>query len=206
MILIDLNTSRLLRSTERWGRASPVQGGISRPCSSANGIIWIPPPNPSWPATHKLFHNWIEFLFSREYMPPSRETLTSCTMITDTSWTQIWVSFCQFFLFLQWKIRPRVKQIVCRNYRMTYLVQVAQESRHRVWVPGAQDWVSYLQCTLCIVQPPLLLQVHSKINSNFSVILVAGGDQVRWPETLRYWHELDSVCLLLTLGLVSANI
>ena len=101
--------------------ASPVHGGISRPCSSANGIIWIPPPNPSWPATHKLFHNWIEFLFSREYMPPSRETLTSCTMITDTSGTQIWVSFCQFFLFLQWKIRPRVKQIVCRNYRMTYL-------------------------------------------------------------------------------------
>lgn len=52
-------------------------------------------------------------------------------------------------------------------------VQVTQESRDRVWGPGAQYWVSYLQCTLCIVQRLPLLQVHSKINSNFSVILVS---------------------------------
>ena len=195
MILIDLNASRLLRSTERWGRASPVHGGISRPCSSANGIIWIPPPNPSWPATHKLFHNWIEFLFSREYMPPSRETLTSCTMITDTSGTQIWVSFCPFFLFLQWKIRPCVKQIVCR---MTYLaIQALYKLQQR---RGVGTWSSVLGFLFTVhsvyCAAPLLLQVHSKINSHFSVILVAGEDQVGWPETLRYWHELDSVCLL----------
>ena len=68
MILIDLNASWLQRrSTEQWGRASPAHCGISRPCSSANGIIWIPPPNPSWPATHKLFHNWIELLFNRGF-------------------------------------------------------------------------------------------------------------------------------------------
>ena len=30
-----------------------------------NGMIWIPSFNPSWPATHKLFHNWIELLFNR---------------------------------------------------------------------------------------------------------------------------------------------
>lgn len=43
-----------------------------------------------------------------------------------------------------------------------------------------------------------LPQVHSKINSNFSVILVSGDDQVRWPEKLEhwwFWHDFDSVCL-----------
>ena len=43
-----------------------------------------------------------------------------------------------------------------------------------------------------------LPQVHSKINSNFSVILVSGDDQVRWPEKLEhwwFWHGFDSVCL-----------
>ena len=62
--------------------------------------------------------------------------------------------------------------ISCNPYKL-------QESRDRVWGPGAQYWVSYLQCTLCIVQRLPLLQVHSKINSNFSVILVSGEDQVR---------------------------
>ena len=72
------------------------QGAATRGGCS-NGMIWIPPFNPSWPATHKLFHNWIELLFNSSAGAGGNLTAsdteepegTSCTFFLSglgTSW------------------------------------------------------------------------------------------------------------------------
>ena len=174
MILIELNASRLLRSSERWERAhsSLASQGPAAPLMGSFEF-------PRLILRDRLHINY-SIIELNSYLAGNIHR--DINKLHNDNWHLRHTIVSQFPCVREYSVEDDMS---CNPGS----VQVTRKQRQCAGGrgTGAQDWVSYLQCTLCIVLClPSLLRVHSKINSNFSVILVASEDQVETVGDLRH--------------------
>ena len=162
-------------------------------------MIWIPPFNPSWPATHKLFHNWIELLFNSfalEGTPhhlADHKPVTSCTLLVSRRvWARMWDSrdITTNILIIQKK-----KHLHIFGQEKLSLWEHKKNIITSLTFPSV-TWRKLKSIGFLIYNALSQMQC---INSNFSVIL--GGFPMKNYWQCDYWKEVKNESSLATINL-----